>query len=378
MLRIPGRIPIHIHPFFWILAALIGWLNSGSILGIVIWIGIVFVSVLVHEFGHALTALAFGKNPEISLVALGGLTSYEPQKLKFWQQFIIVLNGPLAGYALALFATILLLFITQPTLYQIVKIFQIVNIFWSTVNLIPILPLDGGQLLRIVLEGFFGLKGFKIALFIGMIIAALLACLLFFTRFFLLGALFFLFAFQSFDMWRKSKHLTDTDRNDDNRKDMMEAESALKRNDKETAKKYLEKVRSQSKRGVLYNTATEYLAMIVNQEGNQLHAYDLLLEVKDKVSDQSLALLHELAFYQNNFELVASLSSKCYQLFPSQKCALNNARAFASLNKPKHSGGWLQTALRFGDINIHNVLSEKFFESIKNNPEFSRFLPKDV
>jgi stage IV sporulation protein FB len=58
MLRIPGKIPIAISPAFWIFAALIGYLNSQSFIGTIIWIGIIFVSVLVHEFGHALTAAA--------------------------------------------------------------------------------------------------------------------------------------------------------------------------------------------------------------------------------------------------------------------------------------------------------------------------------
>ena len=54
MIVIPGRIPIAIHPFFWLLAAIIGWMNSGSFFGMLVWIGIIFFSVLIHEFGHAL------------------------------------------------------------------------------------------------------------------------------------------------------------------------------------------------------------------------------------------------------------------------------------------------------------------------------------
>lgn len=38
MIEIPGRIPLAIHPFFWVFAALIGWLNSGSPLGALIWV----------------------------------------------------------------------------------------------------------------------------------------------------------------------------------------------------------------------------------------------------------------------------------------------------------------------------------------------------
>ena len=54
MIRIPGKIPIAISPLFWIFAALIGYLNSMSLVGTLIWMGIIVVSVLFHEFGHLL------------------------------------------------------------------------------------------------------------------------------------------------------------------------------------------------------------------------------------------------------------------------------------------------------------------------------------
>jgi hypothetical protein len=98
MIRIPGRIPVSIYPTFWIVAALIGYVNSMSWMGTLIWMGIIFVSVLFHEFGHALTAVMFGKNPRIELVAFGGLTYHEGENLPFWKQFFIVLDGPLFGF----------------------------------------------------------------------------------------------------------------------------------------------------------------------------------------------------------------------------------------------------------------------------------------
>src|SRR5580692_10894316 len=93
MMRFNGKIPVAISPAFWIFAALIGYLWTGTFLGALIWVGIIFVSVLFHEFGHALTALLFGKKPRIELVALGGLTYHDGDKLPFWKQFFITLNG---------------------------------------------------------------------------------------------------------------------------------------------------------------------------------------------------------------------------------------------------------------------------------------------
>ncbi|MES2272606.1 MAG: hypothetical protein V4487_00240 [Chlamydiota bacterium] len=70
MLEFPGPIPLRIHPYFWIFAALIGWLNSGTLLGMFVWIGIILVSVIFHELGHALTAVSFKQRAQIQLIAM--------------------------------------------------------------------------------------------------------------------------------------------------------------------------------------------------------------------------------------------------------------------------------------------------------------------
>src|SRR3990172_11840545 len=99
-MRIPGKIPIVIRPSFWLVAALIGFLNSFSFVGTLVWIGVIFVSVIVHELGHALSALSFGLRPKIELVAFGGLTYHRGDQLAFWKQFLIVLFGPIFGFLL--------------------------------------------------------------------------------------------------------------------------------------------------------------------------------------------------------------------------------------------------------------------------------------
>ncbi|MBI3900754.1 MAG: M50 family metallopeptidase, partial [Chlamydiia bacterium] len=201
MIVIPGKIPIAIHPFFWVISALIGWLYTQNFIGTLIWIGIILVSVVVHELGHALTAVLFRQKAKIQLVALGGLTAYDGPKLRFWQQFFIAFNGPLFGFFLFLAATFLLAshWIQSPVLISIIRVVQVANLFWTVVNLLPILPLDGGQILRIILEASFGVKGFKASLLIGAILATLFALACFVVHALLAGAIFFLFAYESFD-----------------------------------------------------------------------------------------------------------------------------------------------------------------------------------
>ena len=375
MIVFPGRIPIAIHPLFWLFAALIGWMNGGSLLGMFIWIGIIFFSVLIHEFGHALTALVFKHKANIQLVALGGLTSFEGPKLKFWQQFLITLNGPVFGFMIFVGATLLLKFdwTSWPVVHLILKWTQIANLFWAVVNLLPVMPLDGGQLLRIVLEAFFGIKGFRASLLAGAVIATLISFYFFLVQAFLIGAFFFLFAFQSFDMWRKSRRATLDDREEDNKHLLVQAESALQLGERAQARKLLEEVLSKSSKGLLGIAAAQYLAFLDMKEGRHREAYDLLLPIREEIADESLCLLHQLAAEFKNYPVVAELSADCFQTAPSQEMALRNARAFAFLKQPKHAGGWLQTAWQEGNFDLETVLKEEVFASIKDLPEFREF-----
>jgi len=376
VIQIPGKIPVIIHPFFWIFSGILGWLVSGTLMGMLIWVGIIFFSVLFHEFGHALTALVFNQEARIQLIALGGVTSFEGPKLKFWQQFLITLNGPLFGFLLFLGATVLLQFQLTPMAYKIFKATQVANLFWSIINLLPVLPLDGGQLLRIVLEACFGVKGFKAALLVGALLAIAISLYFFLVGAYLVGAFFFLFAYQSFDSWRRSRLATKSDREEENKHLMVQAEQAFQEGNKEEAKKLFEEVRNKASGGMLALAATQYLAFLIYKEGKRKEAYEMLLPYKEQLSDDILILLHELAAEEKNYPLVIEISQKCYQTAPSQKMALNNSRAYAHEGQPKFAGGWLQTAWQFGGLNLPVILEEEEFKAVVQDPEFQEFIPK--
>jgi stage IV sporulation protein FB len=376
MIVIPGRIPVIIHPLFWLFSFLIGWLNSPSLLGSLIWVVIIFISVLVHEYGHALTALFFRQRVQIQLIPLGGLTSYDGPKLAFWKQFLITLNGPLFGFLLFLLATFLLYsnLFQNLILLRILKATQLANLFWTIVNLLPVLPLDGGQLLRITLEAIFGVKGFKISLFIGALLAVLLALYFFLIQQLLAGAIFFLFAFQSFSSWRKSRLVVTEDREEENRELLAKIELSMAAKNFEAAKTSIDQLRAKTTEGVLFLTATQYLAFVFSEEGKKKEAYDLLVPIKEHLEDTTKLLLHELAFTQKDYTLVAELSSDCYQISPNEQIALANARSFAFLHQAKAAGGWLQAALKGGSIHLSTLLQEEAFSFVKDDPEFKEFL----
>jgi stage IV sporulation protein FB len=379
MIRIPGRIPIAIHGTFWLLAALIGFLNSQSVVGTLIWIGIIFVSVLFHELGHALTALLFKQNPRIELIALGGVTYHDAKKLGFWKQFFIVLDGPLFGLLLFFIASALLHIpsIAASPFGPILALTRLVNLFWTFVNLLPVMPLDGGQLLRIVLERIFGLKGFKYAVIVGMTLSIAIALVSFLYQQFILGAFFFLLAFQSFDTIRRTRNLTESDRDDDLRSLISRAEMLIQTGQRDEAASVCEEVRKKAQKGLLFALATQYLAFLQYEKGLSRESYQLLLSIRPDLANDGICLLHKAAFDQRDFSLVAELGSTCFQTLPSAETALRNSLAHAELKQTVPSIGWLRTAIQEGLVNISEILRSSSFDGIRKDPAFEEFI-KDL
>ncbi len=376
MIQFRGRIPIAIYPTFWLFAGLIGYFNSMSFVGTLIWIGIIFVSVLFHEYGHALTALAFGQNPRIELVALGGLTYHNGQKLPFWKQFFIVLNGPLFGFILVIIATMLL---KIPALAQgmtgvILSLARIVNLFWTIVNLLPVMPLDGGQLLRVILENIFGLRGFKYAMIASVVVATLISLFFFLTQNFLIGGLFFLLAFQSYDSFRRMRHLSENDRDDSLREQLERVEEMMQIGKKDEAYRLCEEIRSKAKKGMIFELSTQYLAFLKYEKGEAKEAYQLLRSIRDELGGDALCLLHKAAYDQKDFPLVVELAGTCFQTWPTAETALRNAYAHAFLQQAVPSVGWLQTAINEGLPNAKEVLSDSAFDPIRQDPSFQEML----
>ncbi len=376
MIRIPGRIPITIYPSFWILTALIAILfGEGDFLKMFIWVVVIFISVLFHEFGHALTALLFGRNPRIELVAMGGLTYHDGEKLPFWKQFFITLNGPVFGFIIVIVVFLLKDIPALGTGYagQLLLQILVVNVIWTLVNLLPILPLDGGQLLRITLEKFFDYKGLRYAFLASAIISLAFCLILFLTQNFLAGAVFFLFAFENFDNYRKSRFVRDSDRRDEFKKIFLEAEMNLRQGNKEKALEAFEALRTSAKEGMIYDTATQYAAFLHYDQGHVQEAYKMLMPLKDRLDPDALALLHRIAFEQGDFPMVMELAGSVFQYAPEAEVALRSAYAAANLKQAEASIGWLQTARQSGVENLKEIIAEKAFDEIRSNPAFQEF-----
>jgi hypothetical protein len=217
-------------------------------------------------------------------------------------------------------------------------------------------------------------RGFKYALLTSMVIAAGMSFFFFIAHAILVGAIFFLLAFQSFDTWRKSRFLSEQDRDEGLKKRLQEGEKALHDGKKEEARAHFEEIRTRGKKGMLFLLSTQYLAYLDYEAGNSQAAYDLLLPLQDDLSPDALCLLQKAAFDQKNFPLVASLSGICYQTWPSVETALRNASAAAELRQVEPAVGWLQTALKEGLENLDEVLAQGVFDPVRQDAAFKEFL----
>lgn len=376
MISIPGRIPIHIFPFFWLLILIIGWLNSASILGTAIWAGVILISILIHEYGHALTALMFGQKAEINLVGLGGLTKRQGPPLDRWKEFLIIFNGPLAGFMVFILAYQLLSIVGEKKSIAIyaLDVAIHVNLFWTLLNLLPVLPLDGGHLLRILLEGAFGVHGLKGAFLVSIILATLVGLYFFFTQQVLMGALFFMLAFESYRAWADVKSMTPQDSDHDLQNLIKEGVEELKIGHSQEALEKFSFVRNQAPKGILYVTATQYAARILAEQGHFKQAYEWLYPLKNRLSIDYLNLLQQLAYRIQEWEEAIKIGEQAYQQEASIDTAVINAMSYAIMGKAIPAVGWLRCAVQLGMRDVQRIIEKREFDSIRDSDAFQKWL----
>lgn len=203
-------IPVRISAWFWLGATILGWNTCQSfadgdqraMLGyLIVWAGVVLVSILVHEMGHALAFRAFGQGSHVVIYHFGGLAipnAWGGGRLRPIQQLLVSAAGPVAQLILAvliiaglkaggwfvpfpIFSVGMALDlysgreIESPIVSSLFDFLLFVNIFWPILNLLPVPPLDGGQIVR---EGMLAAgvaDAHKIAGLVGVATGALVA-----------------------------------------------------------------------------------------------------------------------------------------------------------------------------------------------------------
>jgi Zn-dependent protease len=172
-------IPVRVHPLFWLVALFSGARGDMRPKETFIWMAAMFVSILIHEMGHAVAILYYGFRPWITLHWLGGLASHDrgfsdsygdfgEQHTRPATQIVISLAGPAAGFVFAglIVASIFLagekvsFTLGWPYIFDwyfsdmnenleyLFHALIFINIFWGLINLLPVYPLDGGQVSR--------------------------------------------------------------------------------------------------------------------------------------------------------------------------------------------------------------------------------------
>ncbi|MGH9274705.1 MAG: hypothetical protein ACRDZU_08675 [Acidimicrobiales bacterium] len=155
-------IPIHVQPVFFVISGLFGltYLDAGLDV-VLIWMATSFVSILVHELGHGLSLKAFGQPSAIVLHGFGGVTiSPRRSQVSKARSIIVSLAGSVTAMLVLGFPMRQLLASDAAndellryvlngqqgvTWWWVVNFLAFQNLWWSIANLLPIRPLDGGN-----------------------------------------------------------------------------------------------------------------------------------------------------------------------------------------------------------------------------------------
>jgi Zn-dependent protease len=201
-------IPVTVQPFFWITMALIGGAISidskEGMIRLLFFITAGFISILVHELGHALTAMKFGARVEIVLEAFGGYAAYSGARITRGRGAMITAAGPalqmvLGGLGIALLKAV-------PAMPENARMFVwllvIISFFWAILNLLPVLPMDGGRLV----EAALGPARMRTTLMISLVTAIVVAVLgLLYTPSLLLPVMMGYFGWLSWQALRQAR-----------------------------------------------------------------------------------------------------------------------------------------------------------------------------
>jgi Zn-dependent protease len=169
-----GTVPVRVQPWFFLTALLIGPHDLG---GMVLWVPLVFIGVLAHELGHAAAIRRLGVRPAIELHGFGGVTSWLGRRsVTPAQRAVVSAAGPAVGVTIGV-ACLLIFHAIQPASVPAARLLQYavwVNLGWGLLNLLPVLPLDGGAIVGSFAEMLWGERGLRSARLLSIIACVVL------------------------------------------------------------------------------------------------------------------------------------------------------------------------------------------------------------
>jgi len=218
--------PVRIHPLFWLTTIILGMGgNQVDPIYFIMWVVAVLLCILLHEMGHALVMRAYGYDASIVLHSFGGLAIPRAGRYGFRQpgpvgQILISLAGPASGFILAAVLALGLHYLGgYPVVFlrewrdvvpivvipghpQVMLflycIFQI-SVWWGLINLLPVFPLDGGQVAMHIFSLFNPQDAMQQALILSVVVGGLMAFVAFIQwHEIYLGILFIWLTYSSF------------------------------------------------------------------------------------------------------------------------------------------------------------------------------------
>lgn len=177
--------PVRVHPLFWPLMAVFG-ANTSDAVGpeylqhLLVWVAAAFVSFLVHELGHAFAYRACGVGASVVLYWLGGLAISWGGVGGRWRRIGVALAGPAAGFVLFGLVWGSNRYVYPwaregPALRSFFDGLFLINLYWGLMNLLPVVPLDGGRVSEELCEMGSRWNGRRLALQISAAVATLMA-----------------------------------------------------------------------------------------------------------------------------------------------------------------------------------------------------------
>ena len=185
-------IPVKVHWTFLLLlvgVVFIGLSNGLTIAGtgwFLLFVMILFVCVVLHEFGHALTARIFGvPTQDIILSPIGGVARLTKMPDKPIHELLIAIAGPMVNVIIAICIAVYL-WLTRADPFTIhgeemdafvhaanfLPLIMVINITLVLFNMIPAFPMDGGRVLRALLSmKLRRVRATQIAAFLGKVFA---------------------------------------------------------------------------------------------------------------------------------------------------------------------------------------------------------------
>ncbi len=175
-------IPVSIHWMFWLLAGFLGGAlrieGAGDFVPVLLFMAAATFSILVHEFGHAFAGLKLGApSVQIMLHGMGGLAHFERASFSRKDSILMTAAGPGASIVLAVLSILFASFVDlgeSSLVAYTIGVLIIINVVWTIINLLPILPMDGGQILLALL----GPSRLRLTCIISFITLGILAVLL--------------------------------------------------------------------------------------------------------------------------------------------------------------------------------------------------------